>query len=116
MPRNSSNYLKIPQNAPKYVLQDYRGISERALVPPIPEALLVTVLDNTGVLDQETIVFHQERTIVTMLRYAPRQAVRAASTAFSQQAAPAVGSSVAAQALTARWMSAAAPGPKVRLF
>mmetsp|Transcript_5525 Transcript_5525/g.10791 ORF Transcript_5525/g.10791 Transcript_5525/m.10791 type:complete len:419 (+) Transcript_5525:131-1387(+) len=48
-----------------------------------------------------------------MLRFAPTQAARAASIAFCQQVAPAVGSSVAAQALTARWMSAApAPGPK----
>mmetsp|Transcript_1010 Transcript_1010/g.2135 ORF Transcript_1010/g.2135 Transcript_1010/m.2135 type:complete len:419 (-) Transcript_1010:65-1321(-) len=48
-----------------------------------------------------------------MLRFAPTQAARAAAFAFSQQAAPAVGSSVAAQALTARFMSAApAPGPK----
>jgi len=45
-----------------------------------------------------------------MLRFAPAQAARAAAFAVSQQAAPA--SSVAAQALTARWMSAAAPGPK----
>ena len=41
MPQNSSNYLKIPQNAPKYVLQDYRGISWRAPLPPIPEALVM---------------------------------------------------------------------------
>ena len=45
---------------------------------------------------------------------APRQAARAASVAFAQsQAVPAAGAS-AAQSLTARWMSAAAPGPKVR--
>eukprot|EP00580_Thalassiosira_gravida_P006213 CAMPEP_0201635994 /NCGR_PEP_ID=MMETSP0493-20130528/8320_1 /ASSEMBLY_ACC=CAM_ASM_000838 /TAXON_ID=420259 /ORGANISM="Thalassiosira gravida, Strain GMp14c1" /LENGTH=418 /DNA_ID=CAMNT_0048108023 /DNA_START=22 /DNA_END=1278 /DNA_ORIENTATION=+ len=48
-----------------------------------------------------------------MLRFAPTQAARAASIAFCQQVAPAVGSSIAAQALTARWMSTApAPGPK----
>jgi len=49
-----------------------------------------------------------------MLSSASRTAVRAASMAFTQQAAPAAGNAVAAQALTARWMSAAAPGPKVR--
>lgn len=50
------------------------------------------------------------------MRFTPRQAARTASVAFTQQAAPAVGSSTAAaQALTARWMSAAAPGPKVCL-
>ena len=42
MPQNSSNYFKIPQNAPKYVLQDYRGISWRANLPPTPEALLMS--------------------------------------------------------------------------
>lgn len=47
-----------------------------------------------------------------MLRFAPTQAARTASVAFCRQVAPAVGSSAAAQALTARWMSAAAPGPK----
>ena len=39
MPQNSSKYLRIPQNAPKYVLQDYRDISGRASLPPIAKAL-----------------------------------------------------------------------------
>ena len=46
-----------------------------------------------------------------MLRFAPRVATRAASAAF-QSSHVAVGAA-ATQALTARWMSAAAPGPKV---
>ena len=50
------------------------------------------------------------------MRFAPQQAARAASIAFAQQAAPAVGASVAAQALTARFMSAPAPGPKVSFY
>jgi len=46
----------------------------------------------------------------TMLRFAPRVATRAA-VAFQSSHVP-VGVA-ATQALTARWMSAAAPGPKV---
>ena len=37
---NDQQCPKIPQNAPNYVLQDYRGISGRADLPPIPEALV----------------------------------------------------------------------------
>ena len=29
----------MPQNTPKYVLKDYRGVGGRAHLPPIPEAL-----------------------------------------------------------------------------
>ena len=43
MPQNTSSYLKILQNAPKYVIQDYRGVGWRAYVPPIPEALGASV-------------------------------------------------------------------------
>ena len=52
-----------------------------------------------------------------MFRFAPRVATRAAasSTAAFQSSHVATGAA-ATQALTARWMSAAAPGPKVRLF
>ena len=39
MTRNAPEFLKIPQNVPKYVLQDYRGISGRASLPPIAKAL-----------------------------------------------------------------------------
>ena len=46
-----------------------------------------------------------------MLRFAPRQASRIiAFTSAHQQAVPVA---AATQALTARWMSAPAPGPKV---
>lgn len=46
-----------------------------------------------------------------MLRFAPRQASRVlAFTSAHQQAVPVA---AATQALTARWMSAPAPGPKV---
>ena len=49
------------------------------------------------------------------MKFAPRQASRVASVAFTQQAVvPAAGSAAAAQ-VTARWMSAPAPGPKVCL-
>ena len=47
-----------------------------------------------------------------MLRFAPRVASRAATAAAFQSSHVAAGSA-ATQALTARWMSAAAPGPKV---
>ena len=47
-----------------------------------------------------------------MLRFAPtRQAARAI--AFTSQATQTAVPAAATQALTARWMSAAAPGPKV---
>jgi hypothetical protein len=48
-----------------------------------------------------------------MVRFAPRQVAR--TVAFTQhQHVTAIGSSTAARALTARWLSAAAaPGPKV---
>lgn len=51
-----------------------------------------------------------------MFRFAPRQIAR--TVAFSQhQHVAAIGSTAASQALTARWLRAAAsPGPKVRSY
>ena len=52
-----------------------------------------------------------------MFRFAPRVATRAvASSAAAFQSSHVATGAAATQALTARWMSAAAPGPKVRLF
>lgn len=52
-----------------------------------------------------------------MLRFAPRVATRAAaSSAAAFQSSHVAAGAAATQALTARWMSAAAPGPKVRFF
>jgi hypothetical protein len=55
--------------------------------------------------------------IKTMFRFAPRVATRAvASSSAAFQSSHVATGAAATQALTARWMSAAAPGPKVRLF
>ena len=35
----TSKHLKTPENTPKYVPQDYRGIGGRAHLPPKPESL-----------------------------------------------------------------------------
>ena len=52
-----------------------------------------------------------------MFRFAPRVATRAtASAAAAFQSSHVAVGAAATQALSARWMSAAAPGPKVRLF
>ena len=58
MPQNTSNYLRIPQHAPKYVLQDYRGVGRRAHLPPKPEALIPTQLERSSILDAAKNYLH----------------------------------------------------------